>query len=98
MSTMCQECPNYQWCSSLCPEAELYVKQDEVALREMPIGLPKYGRFLSLPSNSYFTDLERRLMNLLGQGLSRRQVAESLHISRGALRVHLLNIRVKGEV
>ena len=35
----------------LCPEAELYVCQDEVSLRELPIGLPQHGRFPDLVSN-----------------------------------------------
>jgi DNA-binding CsgD family transcriptional regulator len=104
MSTICQECPSYQWCSSLCPEAEYFVSHDteghplEIPQREMTIGLPKYGHFITMPSNSYFTNIEKRVVNLLGQGLTRRQISESLHISRGGLRVHLLNIRTKGEV
>jgi len=41
---LCTSCPHRDYCSSLCPEAELYVKQDEAPQNELTIGVPTYGR------------------------------------------------------
>ena len=43
-NNLCRECGKRALCSSLCPEAELYVNQDEVKQREKTIGCPRYGR------------------------------------------------------
>jgi len=43
-NNLCRECGKRALCSSLCPEAELYVNQDCVGQRELTIGLPKRGQ------------------------------------------------------
>lgn len=95
MSDLCQTCVNYQFCSVLCPEAELSLKEEETAQRELPIGLPHYGRFPVLPSNTFLTTTEKQITLLIGQGLNRKQVCNALEISRQSLRVHLLRMRRK---
>jgi len=92
---LCDQCEKRAFCSSLCPEAELFISQDEAPQRELTIGLPKFGQFPNSVSKTYLTDMQNRIMNLMGQGLDRRQICESLDISRATLRKHLWNIRGK---
>jgi hypothetical protein len=40
----CRKCHSRDICSSLCPEAELYVNQDYVLLKEKTVGIPTYSR------------------------------------------------------
>ena len=92
---LCQDCSKRQYCSSLCPEAELYASQEEKPQREKTIGLPRYGRFPTTISNVYLTKIEKRIITLLGQGLTRKQISQALKISMGSIRFHLYNIRKK---
>ena len=92
---LCDTCSNRDLCTSLCPEAELYVKQDYHPQREKPIGLPKPSRWPTQVSNIYLTPSEVEILTLLGQGLSRADVCQVLKITRVTLRVHLSNIKSK---
>jgi len=82
-------------CSSLCPEAELYVKQDYVGQREKPIGLPRHRPFPNIVREAKLTKLEVKILTLFLEGKNRKQVCKVLNISRHSLRVHLTNIRKK---
>lgn len=92
---LCQDCLNRNSCSILCPEAEAYASQDYVGLRELPIGLPMFGEFPKPISNIRLTKMEKKIVTLIGQGLSRKEVCELLKISRLALRAHLIRLRKK---
>ncbi len=92
---LCDTCPHKNHCSSLCPEAELYVKQDEAPQREKTIGLPKYGKLPSYPSNIYLTKREKQIVTLLGQGLTNADVCQLLKMKRGTLRMALKRMKAK---
>lgn len=72
------------------------MNQDYVPQREETIGLPGHA---SLPteqvSNIPLTEMERKIVTLLGQKLSRGEVCQILGISRGTLRIHIWRMRSK---
>jgi uncharacterized protein YoaH (UPF0181 family) len=91
----CQDCPDRNSCLKLCRKAEAYVNQDYVGLRELPIGLPMYGEFPEPISNIPMTKMEKKIVTLMGQGLSRGEACKLLKISRHALRECLFRLRKK---
>lgn len=93
---LCDDCNKRNLCNSLCPEAELYVNQDHIPQREMPIGLPKYSKpSIEQVSNILLTKREKEIVTLLGSGLSRADVCQLLKISRESLRKHIQRINKK---
>jgi DNA-binding NarL/FixJ family response regulator len=92
---LCQDCLKRNSCPKLCQDVEIHVNQDYVGLRELPIGLPMYGEFPESISNISMTKMEKKIVSLVGQGLSRKEVCELLKISRLALRAHLIRLRKK---
>jgi DNA-binding CsgD family transcriptional regulator len=92
---LCQDCPDRNSCLKLCSRAEIYVSQDYVGLRELPIGLPMYGEMPEPISNIPLTKMEKKILTLLGQGLTRADVCEVMNITRGCLRWHLDRLRKK---
>jgi DNA-binding NarL/FixJ family response regulator len=97
MTGLCTECPSRAICSTLCPEAELYAKQDEAAQRELTIGLPRYGQWPEPFEKSPFTPTEKKILHALVDGKTRSEIAKELGISRETLRKHIGNIRKKRE-
>jgi DNA-binding NarL/FixJ family response regulator len=97
MVDLCTECTKRALCSTLCPEAELYVKQDEVSQRELTIGDIRYGRWPESPEKSIFTEKERQVIPLLLDGKTRKQIGKLLDMTRETLRKHIENIRRKRE-
>ncbi len=95
MVDICTACPHSSHCSSLCPEAELYVKQDEVQQREMTIGTPTYGKWPGDRVKPLFTKMERKIVSRLLEGKSRKQIAEELEITRHSLKLHLQRLKKK---
>ena len=99
MEGACTNCPHRQFCNTLCPEAELYVKQDEVPKREMTIGIPIY---INKPwpepgKSSLFTKLENKVFSRLVDGKSRREIVKELNITKENLRDVIRRIRRKRE-
>jgi ATP/maltotriose-dependent transcriptional regulator MalT len=93
---MCGDCDKRSTCTKLCPEAERYASQDEVALMEEPKGFfDEQVTTIEYISNIDLTERERDVLTLLGRGLSRRDVCQLLDISRGSLRWHIHNLRLK---
>jgi DNA-binding CsgD family transcriptional regulator len=95
---LCQDCPTRNSCLKLCREAEDYVGQDYVPLRELRIGLPMYGGNMSdyeAGTGWYLSDREKRLVRLMGIGLSRKEITEMLGMSRESLRQAIFRIRHK---
>ena len=94
---MCVECPHSQYCSSLCPEAELYVKQDHVPQRELTIGTPRMGKWPEKKQKSTFTKTERRILEQIIAGKRRYEICQILGITSHSLETHLSNIRKKAQ-
>lgn len=86
MVDLCTSCIQRPLCSCLCPEAELYVKQDEKSQRELTIGLPRKGAWPKFVEKSIFTETEIRILDALLDGKTRKQIAKDLGITRENLR------------
>lgn len=82
---LCQECPQKNLCSSLCPEAELYAKQVEVPQKEKTIGLVRYGKFPD-PMKK-LSKREKQIVTLLANGRTRKEICQLLEISTQNLRM-----------
>jgi len=92
---LCQECPLRALCTDLCPEAELYVKQNNIGRRDIPVGRIYPRRWPSLVERTYLTKKEREILTLLGRGLTRVEVCQILSMTRNTLRTHIYNLRKK---
>jgi DNA-binding NarL/FixJ family response regulator len=95
----CTSCPNRPLCNDLCPEAELYVKQDEIPQRELTIGaILKERSFPPMPwasSSIHFTKREKEILTLLARGLTRADIAQHMRITRNSLRQFIKKIKKK---
>jgi DNA-binding transcriptional ArsR family regulator len=94
---LCTTCPSRSICGTLCPEAELYAKQDEVEQRELTIGIPEYGRspWEDSPDKPMFTRKERNILLRLLEEKSREEICQELGITQEALRMHLMRLKKK---
>jgi DNA-binding NarL/FixJ family response regulator len=90
----CLDCPSRSICQSPCPELELHLKEIECNAQELPIGLPRHGK-VPWSSSIYLTKTEKEILTLLGKGLSRKEVCETINMTRETLRVHLVNLKKK---
>ncbi|MFA5706750.1 MAG: LuxR C-terminal-related transcriptional regulator [Candidatus Neomarinimicrobiota bacterium] len=97
MSEFCKSCPAKPTCESICPELELHLKESEAPQRELTIGLPRHGRVEWSSPSVKLTKTEREILTLIGKGLSRDDVCQTLNISRQTLRVHVANMKKKHE-
>lgn len=95
MEELCVTCPNRPLCSTLCPEAELYVKQDEIGQKELLIGIPRYGKWPESVNKSLFTKRERRVIDALLDGKTKAEIVKDLGITRKNLRDTLYLLRKK---
>ena len=95
MEGLCTNCPNKPLCSALCPEAELYVKQDTKSQRELTIGTPRYGNWPEPKEKALFTKMESKIIAYLLDGKSKKEIVEVLGITRHSLKLHIQNIRKK---
>ena len=91
---LCQECPSRSICQSECPELALHLKEIEGSQREMPISNPRHGK-VPWASSVYLTKKEKVIITLLGMGLPRKSVCESLNITRDNLRFRLSILKKK---
>ena len=97
MEGACTNCPHRQFCNTLCPEAELYVKQDEVRQKELTIGIPAYGKWPNGRSKPLFTKREVEVVALLLRGLSRDKMCQILNINRKNLQKIVERINRKSD-
>lgn len=97
MVGLCTDCPHRPLCSCLCPEAELYAKQDEVAQRELTIGIPQHGMWPDPIEKSMFTPTELKILHALLEGKTRETICQELKMTRETLRRHLANLKKKRE-
>ena len=79
MIGLCTDCPHREICSDLCPEAELYAKQDEVPQRELTVGTPWHGKWPDPREKSLFTKRERQVLTRLIDGKNREEIAAELN-------------------
>jgi len=92
---LCEECNKKHLCTTLCPEAELFINQDTVPQREKTVGLPTPKPWPEFISSVYLTKMQREIVTLLGRGLTRKDVCQTLEITRVALRMHMKRLREK---
>ena len=97
--TLCQRCSKKLdgSCAELCPEAEEFVNQDYVALRELPVADLEYEtkEFPEPIEVIHFTKTENKIQILQEKNLSSLQISYLLNITRKNLTWHLFNIRRK---
>jgi DNA-binding CsgD family transcriptional regulator len=103
--SLCKTCDKRDSCHSLCPEAETYVNQDWVNLRELTVGLvPEYTNsnidieeqeLASVINAFQGKPREKQVVMLLEYGLSRSKIAQVLGITRNNLRVIMHRIAKK---
>jgi len=79
---MCTTCTKRPHCETLCPEAELYGKQDE----------PNYHKS---GDGTHFTPMEKKIVTLIMKGKTRAQIRKALKLSPDALRAHVKRLRKK---
>ena len=94
----CDDCSKKPFCSVLCPEAELFVKEAEEPRREFfTFSEAKYARTLSEPDDAFpgFSKAQWKILTLISKNCSRLEICRILGISRAALRVHIARIRRK---
>ena len=92
---LCQECTKRDLCAVLCPEAELYVRQDHVGRDELPVGLPRPRKWPEFVEHTHLTKREKQIVTLLGQGLERVEICEILEITRENCRKIIQRLREK---
>ena len=93
----CSSCPSRHFCKELCGAAEMYVGIDTIKQSPNehlsgllpPLPLPHVENLTKL------TKTEKKIVTLLGQGLTRTEVCEMLKINRHSLRNHLYKIKNK---
>ena len=97
MKGFCDKCPTKSICSQLCPEAELYVKQDNVPHKdELLLGYSLYARpWPDIPSPVRLTEKQAQVIALLLQGYSRKDVQAKLGYTDNYFRQILNDVRIK---
>ncbi len=76
----CRGCEKREFCSVLCPEAEMFVNQDYVSQRELTIGNVRTGRFPKAKRDVKFTEKEKQIVTLIILGKTYLEVAKVLNI------------------
>lgn len=102
----CNQCAKRETCVELCEAAEKYASQDYVARREEETRVADMSNYSnedledlksSLKSNVHLTPMEKKILSLLGQGLTRKDIRQLLEITRKALDWHIHNLRKKAQ-
>ena len=91
----CSNCPERWFCKELCDSAKLYAGQDYVYRTELPAELLPARPLPHVDNPTHLTPTERKILTLLGSGLSRNEVSQELDINRNTLRWHIFNINKK---
>ena len=81
---LCNDCPQRDLCTSLCPEAEAYTNQDA----------PNYHK---ANDSLHFTPLETKIIRLLGRGKTKAQIRKYLKLSIDALNSHIYRLCKKSD-
>lgn len=91
---LCQKCSAISICQTACPELELHLQEIEGIQKEIPISNPRHGK-IPWSSSVYLTKKEKIIITLLGMGLSRKDVCQSINITRENLRFRLSILKKK---
>ena len=92
----CSGCKNYPFCVTLCAEARKYVSQDEVPLRELPIGKPAFTQpYLNSPQKKTLSASEKKVGMLLVNNVDREVISQVLGISQKTLTNKISEMRNK---
>jgi hypothetical protein len=93
---LCQECPNRPLCSSLCPEAELYLKEEEAMRDFINLGVAVFGKSTKgdideieekrMLDQFYSLPTKEQVSRLLDAGYTRQKICKALNITRTYLR------------
>ena len=96
--SLCTDCPNRPICQTLCPEAILYVNQDNVSLKKLLGAGRIYKKKMSdvdlmaaqeeenMLDAFFQLPRKKQVLTLLEKGMSRKEIAEVLGITRENLR------------
>jgi DNA-binding CsgD family transcriptional regulator len=109
MSDLCQGCDKREFCSCLCPEAELYVNEEYVPQREGNYGLKppedlrskKRFELLGKDINKEpkktikFSPTEKKVVSLLAEGKKYKEISEELNITYHSVETFVYKIRKK---
>jgi len=95
MLNSCQQCRKYNFCVSLYPEAELianhdYVEQKE-SLHSQTSDIFPQSFINEQKSRTHLIPAEKKILRFLAQGLSRKDIAQVIEISRHCVDVHLIS-------
>ena len=94
---LCDKCEKRELCATLCPEAELFVAQDEID--QSPVeslsGLLRPRRFPEFKEGTHLTATESKILTCKVAHLSDKEIAQTLDIPYNSIRVHWFNIRKK---
>ena len=101
---LCSDCDKREMCVGLCPEAEVYVSQDNVEWKETPRIYTDPDRnelrvFYEDTGRDYpaLSKTEKAILSHLAQRKSMRQIALELELSYDNVRKVLSNIKKKCE-
>lgn len=91
---LCEECKFRNKCTVLCPEAQVYAKQDEIKLKEKRIGSPEYGkRWPKMFQN--LSKREKGIVTLLALGVNKKEILQRVEITEINFRKIVSRIRLK---
>jgi len=91
----CSSCTDRWFCKELCDSAKLYSNQDYVYRTEIPTELLPPMQLLHVDCPTRLTPKERKILTLLGSGLSRKEICQAIDIKGNTLRWHIFNIKKK---
>ena len=97
-SNFCRSCPKNKTCTELCLNAERYASQDYVPQQELTLPDPYSTKKIPFISATYLTIREKEIVTLMGKGLSRRDISQTLDITRNALRINIHRLKTKGQI
>ena len=97
--TLCQKCSKKLdgSCAELCPEAEEFVNQDYVALRELPVADLEYIKedFPEIIKTIYLTEIEKKISKLLNKSFSLQEISYLLGIAMQTVYNNVCSLRKK---
>lgn len=102
---LCTSCNKRELCAVLCPEAELFVSQDQADWGATPVlyrsqdgeHIPVFDPRMVREATVTLSPLETKVAVAINAGYTREQVAEITGISRGHLRKIIHSCKMKYE-
>lgn len=82
---LCNECSSRAFCSSMCPELEIHLKEIEITQKEKTIGEVKYSYRYEYYNEKRLTKRESEIAALMLQKVPMKEIASQLNITYGSL-------------